>query len=93
MAKQLSYAKRLQQSQVEKDSAAVEFQVEEARLQLQSDLNATKKDLSAANRSVEVAKNATPFSAKAVIEAQVKAEGLTEGVDRLEKLQAELFGE
>jgi hypothetical protein len=92
MSKSLSYIARIQQSQLEKDASAASFQAEEANLQLQSDLNATKKELSVANRAVETAKGANPFSSKNVIDAQIKVEGLTEGVKRLEKLQSELFG-
>ena len=87
MSKSLSYIARIQQSQVEKDASAATFQAEEASLQLQSDLNATKKQLSVASRQVEAAKSANPFSSQNVITYQIQVEGLEEGVKRLEAMQ------
>ena len=69
----------------------VEFMVEDQKLQFQSDLLATKRDLATAKAKVEDLKTDYPLDLGAIIEAQLEVEALKDGLSRMEKLQEE-FG-
>ena len=69
----------------------VEFMVEDQKLQFQSDLLATKRDLATAKAKVEDLKTDYPLDLGAIIEAQLEVEALEDGLSRMEKLQEE-FG-
>ena len=91
MGESLKYKELLLQSQEEKDQKDVQFQVEQAELQLQSDILATKQSLAKVKGSLEVNKSACPFNAADVVETQVAVESLEDGLKRLEALKVELF--
>ena len=85
------YEKLLKQSQAEKDTQEIQFQVEEVHQQLQSDILATKRELAKANRELFKAKSSYPFNAQKVIDAQMNIESFENGLQRLEALVEELF--
>ena len=89
--KPLKYQDLLQQSQQEKDQQALEFQVEEARQQLEADILATKRSLAANKQDLLKAKSAQPFDAQKIIDIQIRVEGLEDGLSRLLDLMEELF--
>lgn len=91
MATPLKYSDRLAQSQQDKDQQDRAFQVEQAELQLQSDILATKRSLTEANSTLNTLKGAANFNSSAIIEQQGVVEGLQNGLKALEKLQKELF--
>ncbi len=91
MEKSLKYQELLLQSQEEKDQKDVQFQVEQAELQLQSDTLATKQSLAEAKGELTEAEAASPFNASVVIEHQVTVEALEDGLKRLEALKEKLF--
>ena len=69
----------------------VAFKVEEAKLQLQSNILATKQSIAKAEASLELAKHTYPLDAEAIVECQLKLESYTDGLKRLETLMTELF--
>jgi len=81
----------LQQSQQEKDTQQLEFQVEEAKQQLESDVLATKRLLAAKKQELLKPKSAQPFSAQRIIDVQIEIDGLEDGLSRLLNLMEELF--
>lgn len=89
--KPLKYQQLLQQSQQEKDQQALEFQVEEAKQQLEADILATKRSLAASKQDLLKAKSAQPFDAQKIINIQIRVEGLEDGLSRLLNLMEELF--
>jgi len=91
MGESLKYKELLLQSQEEKDQKDVQFQVEQAELQLQSDILATKQSLAEAKGNLDTAKCACPFDATEVINYQVEVEALEDGLKRLTTLKEELF--
>lgn len=68
----------------------VEFLVEDQKLQLQSDVLATKRDLAAAKMQLDDLKTDYPLDIDAIIATQLKIEALEDGLIRLSKLQKEL---
>ena len=68
----------------------VEFLVEDQKLQLQSDVLATKRDLAAAKMQLDDLKTDYPLDIDAIIATQLKIEALEDGLTRLSKLQEEL---
>ena len=91
MGESLKYKELLLQSQEEKDQKDVQFQVEQAELQLQSDILATKQSLAEAKGNLEVSKASSPFQAARVVDFQIAVEALEDGLKRLEALKVELF--
>jgi hypothetical protein len=69
----------------------LQYQEDEVKLQLQSDILATKKSLGTSKKRLADEKGAYPFNASKVIELQLEVEGLEDGLKRLEKLEKELF--
>jgi len=80
-----------QESQTEVEQQEVAYQVEQANIQLQSDLLATKQSLVKAQKDVKIKIKSIPFNAQAIIEAKIKVKALEAGLKELEKLQKELF--
>ena len=89
--KVLKYKELLQQSEKEKESAEIEFQVEQTKLQLQADLLSTKQSLVAKRKELTASKSKYDFNVQKIINLQIEVESLEDGVKRIEKLQAELF--
>ena len=68
----------------------VQFMVEETKLQLQSDILATKRDLEKAKANLASLKNDYPLNPQAIIEVQLNVESLEDGLKRLDTLSNEL---
>lgn len=71
--------------------AEQQLQVNQASLQLQADLLATKQALSKAEVALAEAKRKVPFSPSAIIAAKNEIKSLEAGLKDLEELQEELF--
>ena len=91
MATGKSYKALLSQSQSDKDAAQIDFNVENASLQLQADVLATKKAITEATKQVETAFGSFPLNTENIKAAEIKLEGLNDGLKRLEKYQKQLF--
>ena len=91
MEKPLKYKELLQQSAQERESQDLQFVVENAKLQLQSDKLATQQKVSELTRKVNDLKRAEPISFQAILSAQDELRGYIEGLARLEDLEKELF--
>ena len=89
--KSSQYAKSLQKSSQEIESAEIGFKVKSAELQLQSDVLATKQSLAGKEKELARAKGAYPLNAQVIINLQIEVEGLNDGLKRMEALQEELF--
>ena len=87
----INYKEKALLSSQENTQKEVEFMVEDQKLQFQSDLLATKRDLATAKAKVEDLKTDYPLDLGAIIEAQLEVEALEDGLSRMEKLQEE-FG-
>lgn len=87
----MKYKELIQLSKEGQASEEAAYKAEQADLQLQADLSATKQSLVEAKRSLTNSKKASPFNATEVIQAQIKVEQLEEGLKRLEELRTELF--
>ena len=87
----INYKEKALLSSEENTQKEVEFMVEDQKLQFQSDLLATKRDLATAKAKVEDLKTDYPLDLGAIIEAQLEVEALEDGLLRMEKLQEE-FG-
>ena len=85
------YIDLLNLSKEDKDKQELEFQNEESLNQLQADILATKKAISAKSRELLSLKCAFPLESEKIIEAQVELEGLEDGLNRLNALKEELF--
>lgn len=68
----------------------VSFAVEDAKLQLQSDILATKRVLESKKSDLEVAKTGYPLEPKRIIDLMNEVEAYEDGVKKLEKLSVEL---
>lgn len=80
-----------QQSQQELDQQVMYHEVELAKLQLQSDILATKQSLAKAEMDFTNSKIAIPFNAVNIINAKNNITALKAGLKELEALQEELF--
>ena len=69
----------------------VSFMVNEAKLQFEADLLATKRALAAKKKDLEDAKMTYPLNTKTIIDLQIEVEGLEDGIKRMDKLRKE-FG-
>lgn len=69
----------------------IECKVESAKLQLQSDILATKQSKFKAEAELEAAKYTYPLDTPKIIECQAEVEAYTEGLAKLEALMTELF--
>lgn len=89
--KSLTYQERLLQSQADKNTQEVQFQVTDAHLQLQQNILNTGRSLAEAKRALEAAKSANPFNAQKIIDAQLIVESKEDAMKRLAAIQEELF--
>lgn len=90
-AKNLTYQDRLLQSQEEKKSQDVSFQVEGAALQLKADLLANKKKLAEATKKLEELKGSETFDTIAIVNKQLEVNDLSQVIDVIQTLESELF--
>ena len=87
----IDYKNKKLMSSEEITEKEVAFKVEEAKLQLQSDILATKQSKAKAESELELAKHTYPLDTKAIVECQIKLESYADGLERLEALMEELF--
>lgn len=87
----INYKEKALLSSEENTQKEVEFMVEDQKLQFQSDLLATKRELATAKARVEDLKTEYPLNVEAIIEAQLEQEALEDGLKRMEALKKE-FG-
>ena len=69
----------------------IEYKVESAKLQLQSDILATKVSKAEIEAKLEAAKHSYPLDTHAIIDCQAEVEAYAEGLAKLEALMTELF--
>lgn len=70
----------------------VEFNVRQAKLQLQADILKTEQLISEVEAKLKLAKQTYPFNSERIIDGQLELEACQEGLKRLKKLETELFG-
>lgn len=71
----------------------IQFQSQQAELQLQADELSTKKKLSEAKKQLELAKGASPLVSEVIVKAHNEVESLAKGLALLQELRKELFTE
>ena len=87
----IDYKNRKLMSSEEMTQKEIEFKVESAKLQLQSDILATKQSKAEVEAKLEAAKHSYPLDTQAIINCQLELESYTDGLNRLEELMKELF--
>jgi hypothetical protein len=87
----IDYKNRKLMSSEEMTQKEIEFKVESAKLQLQSDILATKQSKAEAEAKLEAAKHSYPLDTQTIINCQWELESYTDGLNRLEELMKELF--
>jgi hypothetical protein len=70
----------------------VEFNVRQAKLQLQADILKTEQLISEGEAKLKLAKQTYPFDSERIIDSQLELEAYQEGLKRLKELETELFG-
>ena len=70
----------------------VEFNVRQAKLQLQADILKTEQLISEGEAKLKLAKQTYPFNSERIIDSQLELEAYQEGLQRLKELETELFG-
>ena len=70
----------------------VEFNVRQAKLQLQADILKTEQLISEGEAKLKLAKQTYPFDSGRIIDSQLELEAYQEGLKRLKELETELFG-
>ena len=70
----------------------VEFNVRQAKLQLQADILKTEQLISEVEAKLKLAKQTYPFNSERIIDSQLELEAYQEGLKRLKELETELFG-
>jgi uncharacterized Zn finger protein (UPF0148 family) len=81
----------LQKSPEEQKSEDIQYRVESAKLQLQSDLLATKKSLSAKQKEIDACVLENPLSFKKLAELEEELASIQRGVKALEGYQTKFF--
>ena len=87
----LNYKEKKLLSQEETGTQEVLFAVEDAKLQLQSDILATKRSLETKKAELEDAKTTYPLDSSKIVSLMEEVESLKKGIKSLEALQKE-FG-
>lgn len=87
----IDYKNKTLMSSEEMTQKEIEFKVEDAKLQLQSDILATKQSRAKAEIELESAKHDYPLNAERIIACEIELDAYNEGLKRLEKLMKELF--
>lgn len=86
----LNYKARKLLSEETVNKQQIEFAIEKARLNLSSDILATKEALSDAKAKLEELKTTYPLDVKAIMGATSAVEGYEEGLSKLGALKEEL---
>ena len=76
----------------ELNTQQVEFNVRQAKLQLQADILKTEQLISEVEAKLKLAKQTYPFESDRIIDSQLELEAYQEGLKRLKELETELFG-
>ena len=87
----MKYLERLQQSQEEQEKQESQFQADEAKLSLASDILATSQSVAKGKRELETLKGSFPFDAESIVKKQIELESNEDGLKRLKALEKELF--
>lgn len=87
----IDYKNKKLMSSEEMTQKEIECKVESAKLQLQSDILATKQSKFKAEAELEAAKHTYPLDTPKIIACQAEVEAYTEGLAKLEALMTELF--
>jgi molecular chaperone DnaK (HSP70) len=87
----IDYKNKKLMSSEEMTQKEIEFKVESAKLQLQSDILATKQSKAEVEAKLEAAKHTYPLDTQTIINCQWELESYTDGLNRLEELMKELF--
>lgn len=87
----IDYKSKKLMSSEEMTEKEIEYKVESAKLQLQSDILATKQSKAKAEAELEAAKHTYPLDTQAIVKCQIELEAYEEGLSRLEALLKELF--
>ena len=87
----INYKEKRFISEEETSSQAVEFMVEDAKLQFEKDLLETRKELSESQLELDSLKTQYPLDVQAIIDKQVEIENLNDAITRMNKLKDE-FG-
>ena len=87
----INYKEKRFISEEETSSQAVEFMVEDAKLQFEKDLLETRKELSESQLELDSLKTQYPLDVQAIIDKQVEIENLNDAITRMNKLKEE-FG-
>ncbi len=86
-----SYRALISRTEEEFINDEVDLRVEEAHQQLQLDRSATKRELLKAKKRLAEAESDYPFQTEAVVNAELKVEGLEKGLKKIEAIEARLF--
>ncbi len=89
--KATKYQGIISKSKEVKDSEAIENNVEEARIQMESDILGAKREISVKSKNVESIIARVPFNSANVISAQEDLEVSKAHYDALVALKADLF--
>ena len=87
----IDYKNKKLMSSGEMTQKEIEYKVESAKLQLQSDILATKQSKAKAEAELEAAKYTYPLDTQTIVRCQIELEAYEEGLSRLEALMKELF--
>lgn len=85
----IDYKNRKAVSQEEMSQKDVELKVNQAKLQLESDILATEQSKAEIEEKLTVAKTTFPLDALKIIDLQVELEAYEDGLRRLKNLKAE----
>ncbi len=85
----INYKERKLVSEEQKSQKDIEFAVENAKLQLSSDILATKQELATKEAALEDAKSDVPLNTECIINLMADVEALKDGVKKLEALKKE----
>ena len=85
----LNFKERKLVSNEELDQKEVQYAVDEAKLQLQSDILATEKSLAFKKAELEDAKCTVPLNSINIVNLQIEVESLEDGLKRLNALKKE----
>lgn len=91
MENKLKYKDLISQSNDQQEAAQLDFKVESAKLQLDSDILETKRAIVGAEQRYNAEKSSVPFVSQKILDAHMELRDLKEGLMELHKLKEELF--
>ena len=86
-----SYQELISLSQKDKEALDIQYYTEDAEVELNSSITATKRALTTEKRKLENAKSAIPFKPAYCVELQETVDNYAKGLSYLEALKKELF--